>query len=142
LVLRRSLRSDAALALLLTFACDGEQQQAARAEAGRIRHAVAALREAPNDAKPPRIAALDREQCSVPELCELKRSCVEAYRVFASGMEGSRVAGRALDADAGAEAAQRIAELVRVSERDLGRARELTRRCSELEAEVARRHGL
>jgi hypothetical protein len=127
---------------LLGAGCDGEQEQARRAEAGRIAHAIAALREAPNEAKAPRVAALEREACSVQELCELKRSCVDAYRLLNQGLEASRVARRALDADAGAAAAQRVAELVRVTERDLGRARELTGRCSELEAEATRRYGL
>jgi hypothetical protein len=122
--------------------CKGEREQAERAEAGRIAHAIAALREADNDAKPPRIAALDREECTSQEICELKRACVEAYRLHVRGLEASRVASRALDSDAGSQSGQRIAELVSASERDLVRARELVQRCSDLESAAARRFGL
>ena len=38
--------------------CRGEREQAQRAEAGRIAHAIGALREAANDTKAPRILAL------------------------------------------------------------------------------------
>ena len=130
------------ITLVLAAGCKGEREQAERAEAGRITHAIAALREAENEAKPPRIAALDRETCTSQELCELKRACVEAYRLHVRGLEASRIASRALDADAGRQAGERVAELVTASERDLVRARELVQRCSDQESAVARRFGL
>jgi hypothetical protein len=132
----------AVAALALTLGCKGEREQAERAEAGRITHAIAALREAENEAKPPRIAALDREKCTSEKLCEMKRVCIDAYRLHVRAIDGSRVAGRALEADGGSEAGQRIAELVAASERDLLRARELVQRCNDLEAEVTRQFGL
>ena len=121
--------------------CKGEREQAERAEAGRITHAVAALREADNTAKPPRIAVLDRESCTSEALCELKRVCLDAYRLHVRGLEASRVATRALDAD-GSQPDKSVAELVLASERDLVKARELVQRCSDLESEAARRFGL
>ncbi len=72
----------------------------------------------------------------------MKRSCIEAYRLLDQGLQSSRVANRALDADVGNAGAERVAELVAAAERDLTRARELTGRCSELEGEIARRYGL
>jgi len=133
----------AAIALVVTaLGCKGEREQAERAEAGRIAHAIAALRDAPNEAKPPRIAALDSEKCTSEALCELKRVCVDAYRTHVRGLEAARIAARALDSDGESQARERIAELVAASERDLVRARELVRRCSDLESEVVRRFGL
>jgi hypothetical protein len=126
--------------LFYAAGCKGEREQAERAEAGRITHAIAALREAPNDAKAPRLLALERENCTTEELCELKRTCVEAYRLHARALEASRVAARALDGGADGEGVRRIGELVASSERDLDRARELTQRCSELESRIARRY--
>jgi hypothetical protein len=128
-------------AVLHAAGCKGEREQAERAEAGRITHAIGALREADNDAKPPRIAALDREPCTSQELCELKRACVEAYRLHVRGLEAARAASRALDSDAETQAEQ-IARLIAASERDLVRARELVQRCSDLESAAARRFGL
>ena len=128
--------------VVLALGCKGEREQAERAEAGRLTHAIAALRDAPNEAKPPRIAALDREKCTSEALCEMKRVCVDGYRLHVRGLEASRVASRALEADGGSQAGQRIAELVAASERDLLRAREQVQRCADLESEVARRFGL
>jgi hypothetical protein len=142
-VARNSVFFAAAVAVVvLALGCKGEREQAERAEAGRLTHAIAALRDAPNEAKPPRIAALDREKCTSEALCEMKRVCVDAYRLHVRGLEASRVASRALDADGGSQAGRGIAELVAASERDLVRAREQVQRCSDLESEAARRFGL
>jgi hypothetical protein len=141
-VARSSAFFAATIAVVLALGCKGEREQAERAEAGRLTHAIAALRDAPNEAKPPRIAALDREKCTSEALCEMKRVCVDAYRLHVRGLEASRVASRALEADGASQAAQRIAELVAASERDLLRARDQVQRCADLESEAARRFGL
>jgi hypothetical protein len=141
-VARNSAFFAATTAVVLALGCKGEREQAERAEAGRLTHAIAALREAENAAKPPRIAALDREKCTSEALCEMKRVCVDAYRLHVRGLEASRVASRALDADGGSQPGRRIAELVAASERDLVRARELVQRCTDLESETTRRFGL
>jgi hypothetical protein len=50
-----------------------------KAEAGRISHAIDALREAPNSAKDQLFAALQGAACETPDLCALKQQCMTAF---------------------------------------------------------------
>lgn len=107
-------------------------------------HAITALREAPNDGKQPLLRALENTPCSAADLCALKTQCTEAYTGLALALDGARAARVALASplDAASADAQRIAELVAVSEQRLKAARELSERCASAQGEVSRRYAL
>jgi hypothetical protein len=113
---------------------------ARRAEAERIVYAVEALRSAPNDAKPPLLKALEGAECTLEDVCELKRVCREAYEVHLRALSGTRAARHAIEGDAGAS--KKAAELLGQSARWLEEAAEKTKRCTDLEGEVVRKYKL
>ncbi len=127
---------------LLLSCCHGEAEQAHRTEAGRFAHAVDSLRKAPNDDKAPYLAALERMPCSVPDVCQLKRACVDAYQRQLRGLAAVRVARRLLDADGGPAQAASAAAGLASAPKVLSDARQRARHCADLEGAVARHYGL
>jgi hypothetical protein len=103
---------------------------------------VRALREADEAGKPPRLAALRAVDCDTREACELRDLCAEAYAAHISGVSATHAVARSLAADAGPREAQSAGKLLEVAERDVKKAKELTGKCADSEAELRRRHGL
>src|SRR6185503_3950553 len=99
--------------------------------AGRLSRAIDGLRDAPNEHKSPRLSALKSEACTAADLCKLKDTCVEAYTVQLRGLESTRVAGRALERDAGSASDGQLPKLLLAAERDLASAKELSARCAD-----------
>ena len=64
---------------MLLSQCSLGPSASQKAEAGRISHAVDALRDAPNSAKQQLFAALRDAACETPDLCALKQQCVTGF---------------------------------------------------------------
>jgi hypothetical protein len=129
------------LAALLALSCHGEQEQARRADAGRLVRAVQLLRDAPNDGKRPLLSALEHLPAQDGELGALQTACVSAYSLEVEGIEALsaiRRATRGADEPVPPEAALLLSR----SEEALHRAAGLTRRCADLEGEARRRYKL
>jgi hypothetical protein len=80
-----------ALGLLLgASACSGRDDEA-KASAARLSHAIAIVRDAPNDAKAGPLGELTKLPCAGPEVCETRDACVAAYtlHVDAVGLTGA-----------------------------------------------------
>ena len=126
----------AALALL---GCRSQEARALEAEAARIGRAVDALRDAPNEAKSPLLAALEAEACDDPETCGLKALCSRAYSRHVEGVEKSARVKALLAPDAGTEAARAAVALLREAESALAEAAKLTEECAAKQGELRRR---
>ena len=119
-----------ALALLCLPACHSREAELA-ASAGQVARAVEALRNAPNEAKAPLIASLEKSECRDAKACELKATCVSAYRLLESARGASANAKALLGKrDGGAPAAVEAALEVNRAQSELERARELSERCA------------
>jgi hypothetical protein len=117
-----------------------EQQIERRREAERMVYALESLRNAPNDAKPPLLKALEGVACTLDDVCALKRICVEGYQVHLRALAGARAARHAVESDAGAH--KKTAELLGQSARWLEEAAHKTRQCADLEGEIVRKYKL
>lgn len=98
--------------------------------------AVRALRDADNDAKAPRLAALRSMPCSAPDVCELKNECVAAYELYLAGLDAVRAVKKSLDSDAGADEAKKAGELLESAQKDVEGGRKKAERCTLLEGRV------
>ena len=121
--------------------CHGEAAEAQRSDAGRLVHAVAELRDAPNDGKRPLLKALEQLDCAAPDLCEFRKTCVSAYSLDVDALDGLDAVKRAT-ADARVPVSKSAVELLARSEGALGRSVELAKRCADLEGEARRRYSL
>lgn len=130
-----------ALVAALVSSCEKtERQMERRREAERVVYAVETLRSAPNDAKPPQLKALENAGCNEPDVCELKRACVDAYQVHLRALSGARAARHAIEQDAGKD--KLAADLLGQSARLLEQATQKTKRCADLEGEIVRKYKL
>lgn len=125
-----------ALALL---GCRSQEARALEAEAARIGRAVDALRDAPNEAKSPLLAALEGEACNDPETCGLKALCSRAYSRHVEGLEKSARVKALLAPDAGTGPAREAVALLREAEDALAEAAKLTEECAAKQGELRRR---
>lgn len=121
-------------------ACHGEKDESRRAEAGRIAEAVRVLREAPNDGKRPLLKSLREVVCSADDLCELKRSCADAYELELTAFDGISAVRRTVRGTD--PIPPEAAPLLMKSESNLKRAADLTRACAESEGATRRRYSL
>lgn len=127
-------------ALLLIAGCHGEAEQARRTEAGRISHAVDNLRNVSNDTKAPYLAALERMSCSAPDLCELKRACVDAYRHQIHALSATHAVRRELQGDSGPGVAPSAAASLVSAQQELEKAERQAHHCADLQGAVERRY--
>jgi hypothetical protein len=133
-----------ALLSALCAGCGSEKEQELRREAARVSRAVDVLRAAPNDAKPPRLAALRATECAAQDVCDVKRACMAAYEHHLAAMNGTRAATHAVGADGALtpDAARAAAELTERSEEELNKAKDLNRQCLALQGALRRKHRL
>ena len=123
----------------VTCGCRSAEARAREAEFARIGQAIDALRNAPNEAKAPLIDALERSECHDPKACELKATCVSAYRLLDSARTASANAKTLLaNRDGGATAAVAAALEVNRAQSELERARELSERCATEQGRLLR----
>ena len=113
--------------------------EARRGEAAGVARSVEALRQAPNAEKAPFLKALKAAPCAAEDVCALKKACVDAYVLEQAALDAvSAVRARTRTADALNSDA---VELLANAERDLGRSRELTKACADLEGAARRKYG-
>lgn len=140
-VVRSGFVLGALCCVTLAPACRSQAEAEARLEAERVVGAVRALRDAENDDKAPRLAALRQVQCKTPDVCELRDVCIEAYRLYAAGHEAVRAVKKSLGNDGGADPMS-SARLLERAEKDVRAGRERSVRCAELEGKVSGRYKL
>lgn len=104
--------------------------------------AVRALREAENEDKPARLAALRLVESSRPDVVELKTECVSAYELYGKGLDAVRAVKKSLASDAGDDDARRAGELLAGAERDVASGKQKASRCAEIEGRVVSRYKL
>lgn len=120
--------------------CRGQAESEARVEAERVVLAVRALRDAEAPDKSPRLAALRQTACTLPDVCELRRECTEAYELYVAGLDGVRAVKKSLSGDASAPDGEQAVRLLDEAERKVKRGRERAERCASLEGQVAGRY--
>jgi len=136
-------------AVVLTFvvgslgACDDEEELARLREAAETVRAVEQLRDAPNDAKRPRLAALEKLKCTAQDVCDLQRICTKAYRRHQSALDSARALRHAVDRDGRtAKQSAQAAKLLSKAKRELERARFMTRQCARRQGQVVQAYDL
>ncbi|HET9933236.1 MAG TPA: hypothetical protein VFQ35_21175, partial [Polyangiaceae bacterium] len=89
--MRTSFAELAALLLsaLLVSNCRSSEAREREAEFARIGHSIDALRNAPNEGKAPLIQALEKQECRERSACDLKETCISAYRLLDSARGAS-----------------------------------------------------
>lgn len=104
--------------------------------------AVRALREADNEDKPARLAALRAVPCELPDVCGLRTECVSAYELYTKGLDAVRAVKKSLASDAGDDDARRAGELLAGAERDVAAGKQKASRCAELEGQLVAKYKL
>ena len=126
----------AVVTLFSCFACKGERERKLAAEAQRMVQKINQLRDSPNNQRTQPLRELSAEACSQPPVCELKQVCLQAYTLHEKSLEAAQRVREALREGTANRAG--AAELLRVSEADIERARKLTHHCVELQGELER----
>jgi len=122
---------------LLGLACESDAE--AKAEAGKLSHAIDSLRDADNSAKRPALEQLRALPCSRPETCGVQSACVAAYELHLRGLDGvAQGKQQALAGDAGAD----LPALIAAAQDSLERAKGLAQKCADAQGELARRYRL
>jgi hypothetical protein len=124
-------------------ACHDEEEMARLSEAAETVRAVEQLRNAPNEAKRPRLAALEKLECTAKDVCDLQRICTKAYRRHQSALDSARALRHAMGQDGGVRKQGRKAgKLLSKAKRELERARFMTRQCARQQGRVVRAYDL
>jgi hypothetical protein len=124
-------------------ACHDEEEMARLSEAAETVRAVEQLRNAPNDAKRPRLTALEKLECTAKDVCDLQRICTKAYRRHQSALDSARALRHALDQDGGTrKQAANYRKLLSKAKRELERARFMTRQCALQQGRVVQAYDL
>lgn len=138
--LARRFAAGGAIVCLSLVACRSSQARRLEAEVARLSHAIDALRNAPNAGKSALLEALEQTLCEQPEACQLKETCVTAYKRHRAAIEASERARGLLDArDGGTRAVLAAASELNQAEIELEHARTLTDRCSADEGALKRK---
>jgi hypothetical protein len=140
---RDLVRLTAILGALALFACraHGENDEAARVEAGRVARAVEALRQAPNGQKAPLLSALRNVTCTASDVCALKNSCVAAYSLELGALDALRAVRRATENE-GAPVPSAATDVLSRVETDLSRAALDEKACADSESDLERKYSL
>jgi hypothetical protein len=115
-----------------------ESDAAAKAEAGKLSHALDVLREADNAQKASALAELRAVGCTQPETCGVQSACVAAYEAHVRGLEGIAQSKRLAHEDAGPE----VPALLESARESLERAKGLAQKCADAQGELVRRYRL
>jgi hypothetical protein len=108
-----------------------------KAEAGRISHAIDALRDAPNATKQQLFAALQSAACETPELCALKQQCVTGFAQHLHAL-GETARAKALLMSPGNET--EAAKALTAAETGLSQAAPEISKCTDLEGAAQRKY--
>jgi hypothetical protein len=123
--------STLALAFLLVGCPEGSRD---KSEAQAVSRAVNLLRDADNDAKPKLLDSLRATECTAADVCAVRSACLAGYELMVGTL--ARVGDVASRPDAGS------GPLLDGLKRDLGRASELTAKCTDAQGEMIRRYKL
>lgn len=111
--------------------CRGSEARQLEIEAALLGQKIDLLRQAPNEAKAPRLSELEKAVCQGLKTCELKALCVQAYRTHLQALDASTRARDLLRVpDGGVLVSIQAAQELARADRDLERSRELTERCA------------
>jgi hypothetical protein len=110
-----------------------------KAEAGRLSRAVDQLRDAPNPQKGELLDALKAVHCETTELCELQRTCVDAFgqHVFALA-ETTRAKSLMATPEGTAEAAR----ILDFAQSELSQAAPKVSHCADVQGATKRKYKL
>ena len=126
----------ALLAFALTHCSFGPSAEQ-KAEAGRISHAVDAIRTAPNDQKQQLFAALSSAACVTPDLCEFKRICSSGYELHLRGLADTvRAKGLLTSGAAPAE----VSNALSAASDELRKAEPLIGNCADAQGAAHRKY--
>ena len=124
---------------LALFGLCCERNAEAKAEAGKLSHAIDVLRGADNAAKRPALTELRALPCARAETCGVQSACVAAYELHLRGLEGVALSKQqALAGDAGAD----LPALIAAAQDSLERGRALSQKCADAQGELVRRYHL
>jgi hypothetical protein len=118
--------------LLLASGCPSASPE--KSEAAVVNRGVTALRDADNAQKHEVLAVLRATPCETADICAVRSACLAAYELHVESL--ARLAGVAAR-----DAAPEPADLDAVKS-ELGRARELASKCTDLQGEMVRRYKL
>lgn len=119
---------------LVGVACDSQEQEK-KEEWARLDRVIDVLRASANEDKAARLAELEQTGCA--HFCALRFTCLSAYRLHTETLV--RVALVRSQSQRGDE--KPLTRELREAEQQLGEARILAQRCTDEQAEVARRFG-
>jgi hypothetical protein len=108
-----------------------------KAEAGRISHAIDALRDAPNSAKQQLFRALQSAACETPDLCALKQQCLTGFEQHLRALSETARA-KALLMSPGNEA--EAAKALTAAETGLRQAAPEITQCTDLQGAAQRKY--
>jgi hypothetical protein len=108
-----------------------------KAEAGRISHAIDALRDAPNAAKQQLFAALQNAACETPDLCALKQQCVIGFEEHLRAL-GETARAKSLLLSPGNEA--EAAKALTAAETGLNQAAPEIDKCADAQGAAQRKY--
>lgn len=123
--------------ILVCAGCQAGRADAVSREASKLSQAVRALRDAPNDQKRPELERLVKTECTAPDLCNLRETCVEGYRQHLRALDRARSVSGILDTDT-----QAAARALASAERELGAAHDRVSECARVEAAIRRKYRL
>lgn len=123
--------------MLLLSQCSLGPSANQKAEAGRISHAIDALRDAPNAAKQQLFAALQGAACETPDLCALKQQCVTGFAEHLHAL-GETARAKALLMSPGNETEAAIA--LTAAETGLSQAAPEIDKCADLQGAAQRKY--
>ncbi|HEY5374727.1 MAG TPA: hypothetical protein VIK01_13665 [Polyangiaceae bacterium] len=122
---------------MLLSHCSPGPSASQKAEAGRISHAVDALRDAPNSAKQQLFAALRDAACETPDLCALKQQCVTGFAQHLRAL-GETARAKALLMSPGNE--KEAAKALTAAETGLTQAAPEITKCTDLQGAAQRKY--
>jgi hypothetical protein len=130
--------------LVCCLGCRSRQPET-KVEVDRVLFAVDSLRKAENDEKAELLTVLEGLSVESDEAKNIKKMCADAYGLHVSTLAELRAIKSGLSARGASPSAHpSFAALgqLKGAEAQLERARELTRRCADVEGELRRKYGL
>ncbi|MEN9580540.1 MAG: hypothetical protein RJA70_3549 [Pseudomonadota bacterium] len=121
---------------LFAIGCKSQSERELQAEVDKLSVAVNALRDAPHNQKEAPTESLRSIPCVQASACEYKQICLQAYELHQKSTQATQEVRELIRAGATDPAA--ATQLLKLGERELARARDLTARCVELQGVLER----
>jgi hypothetical protein len=121
----------------LAASCSLGPSASDKAEAGLLTRAIDVLRDAPNAGKGPLLDSLKAASCSIPDLCELQKQCVDGYGQHVAALsETERAKGLLKSAGSETQAAQALDD----ASKELAEAAPKIAKCADAEGAAKRKY--